>query len=630
MDYATLKSLKPSEFEDAADGYQSVSNMADHARETVERRIAGKMQAALEGEAASAALTQLRKLGQNFHYIQVECGLVSTALNAMASDFRAAKNKLDSAVADAQEQKLTVNADGSVSYPAGGEKGEDGKTPEGGKVSGIAKPSPKGPLSDADDSSDAARSVARQAANLDPNPNHARALECADRIAQAIQEAAEADELWAPKLRSLKADDDLTVSDDDWIDTKKDTGGVRTAAKDYLDAIRVRPKNGDPKLTAQWWKGLSKDQQEALIALDPAGLGKTDGLPAEVRDEANRTVLSEARAQYQTERDAIPSEPTKFRSLGPKVEAVYTDEWLAWHHKYENRAKQLDKALAGMDNIEKRFERTGTNNLPEAYLLGFDPFANTDGRVIIANGNPDTADHTATYVPGSKTDQTNIGDELDKSETLWRESSALRPKDSVSTITWFDYNAPRSVKPMIEHDVLPEAMSDDQAAEGAPRLRQFLDGNAAAHETATGEKGHSTLMGHSYGTTVIGDAAKVDPPYHEGWAADPLPVDDVMTVASPGVQATSPGDMGLDPKHFWAMASPDDTVPGWGKSAGLGEDRIVPSDSEFGANIMTTDTEGHGGYWNYNSGGASKSLTNQAGVIVGEYDEVQLKQEARE
>ncbi|WP_055556280.1 alpha/beta hydrolase [Streptomyces sp. NBRC 110028] len=629
MDYATLTSLKPSEFEDAADGYQSVSNMADHARETVERRIAGKMQAALEGEAASAALTQLRKLGQNFHYIQVECGLVSTALNAMASDFREAKNKLDSAVADAQEQKLTVNADGSVSYPAGGEKGEDGKTPEGGKVSGIAKASSKGPLPDAGDSSDTARSIARQAANLDPNPNHARALECADRIAQAIQEAAEADELWAPKLRSLRADDDLTVSDDDWIDTKKDTGGVRSGAKDYLDAIKDRPKNGDPQLTARWWKGLSKDQQEALIALDPAGLGKTDGLPAEVRDEANRTVLSEARAQYRTERDAIPPEPTKFRSLGPNVEA-YTDEWLAWHHKYENRAKQLDKALAGMDNIEKRFERTGTKNLPEAYLLGFDPFANTDGRVIIANGNPDTADHTATYVPGSKTDQTNIEDELDKSETLWRESSSRSANESVSTITWFDYNAPRSVKPMIEHDVLPEAMSDKYAAEGAPRLRQFLDGNAAAHEAATGEKGHSTLMGHSYGTTVIGDAAKVDPPYHGDRTHDPLPVDDVMTVASPGVQAKSPGDMGIDPQHFWAMASPDDTVPGWGKSAGLGEDRIVPSDSEFGANIMTTDTEGHSGYWDYKDNEASDSLKNQANVIVGRYGDVKLKQEAHE
>ncbi|MFE2677391.1 alpha/beta hydrolase [Streptomyces hygroscopicus] len=629
MDYATLKSLKPSEFEDAADGYQAVSNMADHARESVEQRIAAKMQAALEGEAASAALTQLRNLGQNFHYIQVECGLASTALNAMASDFRAAKKKLDSAVADAHDQGFTVNADGSVSYPAGGEKDEDGKTPEGGNVSGIANASSKGPLTDAGDSSDTAKAIARQAANFDPNPNHARALEYANRIAQAVQEAAEADELWAPKLRSLKADDDLTVSDDDWIDAKKDTGGVRTAAKNYLDAINDRPKNGDPKLTAQWWKGLSKDQQEALIALDPAGLGKSDGLPAEVRDEANRTVLSEARAQYQRERDAIPPEPTKFRHLGPNTEA-YTDEWLAWHHKYENRAKQLDKALAGMDNIEKRFERTGTKNLPEAYLIGFDPFANSDGRVIIANGNPDTAAHTAVYVPGSKTDIRSINDELDKSETLWRESSSLRPNDSVSTITWFDYNAPRSVKPMIEHDVLPEAMSDKQAAEGAPRLRQFLDGNAAAHESTTGEKGHSTLIGHSYGTTVIGDAAKVDPPYHGGQAHDPLPVDDVMTVASPGVQAKSPGDMGLDPKHFWAMASPDDSVPGWGKTAGLGEDRIVPSDPEFGANIMTTDTEGHSGYWDYKDNEASKSLTNQAGVIVGEYDEVGLKQEAHE
>lgn len=45
---------------------------------------------------------------------------------------------------------------------------------------------------------------------------------------------------------------------------------------------------------------------------------------------------------------------------------------------------------------------------------------------------------------------------------------------------------------------------------------------------------------------------------------------------------------------------------------------------------MTTDTEGHSGYWDYKDNEASKSLTNQAGVIVGEYDEVGLKQEAHE
>ncbi|GAA3186534.1 hypothetical protein GCM10010451_39830 [Streptomyces virens] len=65
---------------------------------------------------------------------------------------------------------------------------------------------------------DAAGAIGRQAANLDPNPYHRRAQDYADLIADVLREAAEADERWAPKLRALKADDDLTVSDKDWAD----------------------------------------------------------------------------------------------------------------------------------------------------------------------------------------------------------------------------------------------------------------------------------------------------------------------------------------------------------------------------------------------------------------------------
>ncbi|GDY55237.1 hypothetical protein SVIO_058600 [Streptomyces violaceusniger] len=144
MDYATLKDLKPSEFEGAADGYQTTSDMAGRARQALERRIAARMRESLEGEAATAAYDQLRNLSENFHYVEVECGLVSTALNALAFDLRAAKKKLDAAIEGAQAEKLTVNADGSVSYPPGGDE-VDGKIPAGARspaVPGHTSPVP--------------------------------------------------------------------------------------------------------------------------------------------------------------------------------------------------------------------------------------------------------------------------------------------------------------------------------------------------------------------------------------------------------------------------------------------------------------------------------------------------------
>ncbi|GAA3295243.1 hypothetical protein GCM10020295_21900 [Streptomyces cinereospinus] len=51
-----------------------------------------------------------------------------------------------------------------------------------------------------------------------------------------------------------------------------------------------------------------------------------------------------------------------------------------------------------------------------------------------------------------------------------------------------------------------------------------------------------------------------------------------------------------------------------------GNEFVIPSDREFGANQMTTDTEGHSDYWK----GNTTSLRNQALVIVGKGDDVVL------
>ncbi|MGA6152578.1 alpha/beta hydrolase [Stenotrophomonas sp. NPDC087984] len=623
MDYATLKALQPSEFEDAAAGYRATRDLVSGAKDILEQRIAGRMQADLEGEAASAALKQLRELWQNFHYVQVECGLLTTALTALFSDMEAAKKKLEAAVEDARADKMTVNADGSVSYPAGGEK-VDGKVPEGGRVTGSAGGDRGGSPLDPVDPSSLADALDRQAAAQHPNPYFGRAIEYANRIAEAVKEATEADELWAPKLRRLKADDDLTVSSKDWIDVEKDTGGVRKAAKSYLDGIKPPPQHGDPIANAAWWRGLSPEEQDAYISLHPARVGDLDGLPAEVRDEANRTVLAESRAQVTEERTRLlRQEPQQTKVLydpetGQAVGKVNTVEWSKWN----DRKKQLDNAISGMDIIQRRFEQTGTQDLPKAYLLGFDPFANKDGRVIIANGNPDTADHTAVFVPGTKTVLGNIDDEIDKSDRLWRQSNKLAPGESTSTITWFDYDAPRSAKPGDAGDIDPEARHDSYASKAAPTLRHFMDGAEAAHRSATGDTAHTTLIGHSYGSTVIGDTTK--------YPSDYRVADDIIAVGSPGMQVDRAADLGLNPKHVWAMAGggEDRWVREGGRLAGLGDNRVIPTDEAFGANLMASDSPSHGGFWNEENDRPSVSLENQAKVIVGRYDDVKLYREA--
>ncbi len=137
MDLATLKALKPAEYSEAADGYRSTAKMANAAKDDIENQIAVAMRTNLKGKAQEEASKQVALLGQNFHYIQTQCGLIGTALEAFSYELEAARRKLDTALAHAKTAGLTVNPDGSVTYPAGGEKSDDGKTPPGGTVSGL-------------------------------------------------------------------------------------------------------------------------------------------------------------------------------------------------------------------------------------------------------------------------------------------------------------------------------------------------------------------------------------------------------------------------------------------------------------------------------------------------------------
>ncbi|MEU3818749.1 alpha/beta hydrolase [Streptomyces sp. NPDC030392] len=594
MDLATLKKFKPTAYEDAADGYRATADMAAKAKDAIDIRISSGIRAQLEGEAATAALGELKELAENFHYVQTECGLISTALGGFAHDMAAAKRKLEAAIADAQAAGCTVNPDGSVAFPAGGTP-VDGKVPEGGTVTGTGGPA--SPTADA---------LYRQAANAHPNPHYGKALEFANRIADAVKEATDADTKWAPKLRALKADDDLTVSDHDWTDTQSDTSGVRDAGKGYLDSLPQPPKDGSPKDNAAWWNGLTPEQQTAHLSLNAAQVGALDGLPSAVRDEANRVVFDQKHAQYRLELASIPKPPANewtWITAGRFPVKVRTDEWMDWHRRYGDRYEHLNQSLKGMDAIRKRFDQTGRDGLPEAYLLGFS--AEGNGRAIIANGNPDTADHQAVYVPGTTSNLSNIEGNVDRMVSTWRVANSEADGKSVSTITWLGYDAPQSI--------YKDAPFRHYADDGAPAFNRFLDGLEASHSGGSGT--HRTVIGHSYGTTLVGSAAD----------HGTLNTDDVITVGSPGVTVANAEDLDVPKGHVWNQEADGDIVPDIGRWGHGGHEWgnywVVPSDEWFGAHQMTTDTEGHSGYWDE----GSQSLRNQGLVVAGKYDDVRLK-----
>ncbi|MFP8960626.1 hypothetical protein ACLIYP_08680 [Streptomyces nanhaiensis] len=274
LTWRQLRDLDVAGIEEAADGWAGASNRSGSARDRVDSEMLAKLKGSQEGEGARAAVRRLGRLSENFHYIHVECGLARTVLDGLAHELKGFQKKLRDALDDAEALKFTVHADGTVSYPSAGE-GVDGVKPPGGTVTG---------------SHDLLKPTTDPSLKLpDRNPNRARAQEIADRIARVMRDARTADGDYAEAIRRLRTKPGIEVSDAMWADAHRDSAIARDAAYDYLG--KEIPRDLTPAQRKEWWEELGKEEREQYLTLHPREIGSLDGIPAEVRDSANRTYL---------------------------------------------------------------------------------------------------------------------------------------------------------------------------------------------------------------------------------------------------------------------------------------------------------------------------------------------------
>ncbi len=292
------------------------------------------------------------------------------------------------------------------------------------------------------------------------------------------------------------------------------------------NGVPLPARGTDPAAVRRWWEGLPPAAQQALLASDPRGLGGLDGVPVAVRDAANRQILDETLA-------ATP----------------------------QGQRHTVLAALAA------RLERTEP---ARAYLVAFDPAG--DGRAVVAVGDPDRARHVVTNVPGAGSDVGDLRGLLARTDRI---GAAAGP--GVSSVLWLGYDAPEWLS----------AAGTAAARDGAGDLDRFQEGLRA---TAAGLPAHHTVVGHSYGSLVVGTAAR-----EHG-----LPVDDVVFVGSPGVGAGHASDLGLPVGHVWAStarwdiinaAALADRLPEW-LDRDVTEDRwhgTDPGHAAFGGRTFTSD-----------------------------------------
>jgi uncharacterized protein YukE len=238
------------------------------------------------------------------------------------------------------------------------------------------------------------------------------------------------------------------------------------------------------------------------------------------------------------------------------------------------------------------------------FLLGFDSKGN--GHAAVSYGNPDTAANTAVYVPGTTSTLAGAGGDLGRAQALYDTAPG-----QMASVYWLGYDAP-DWPPPIGHDPDYGPANQKYADAGGPLLANFVNSLNAQHQGPT----NVTMIGHSYGSTVVGDAL----------ANYGLHAQGAIFVGSPGVVANTASGLHLDPSHVWASKMEYDPVPSasatlnpleWADDHTLrfGND---PTSSAFGGQTFNSDDgstllHAHSNYWDPHGPG----LGNMSGIVLG-------------
>lgn len=203
---------------------------------------------------------------------------------------------------------------------------------------------------------------------------------------------------------------------------------------------------------------------------------------------------------------------------------------------------------------------------PDAHLLEV-----SDGRLVVAFGDIDTADSITTVVAGvGSSDSTSWPGYLTKAQTIAQKTGG-------ASVMWLGYNAPSSV---------PLAAVTSPARHGGYDLRSF---QSALRQRAAARKKQQRLvvLGHSYGSTVVGTAAR------DGTLA----ADAVVFAGSPGVGVNQRSQLHLDNPHGEVIGSLGFRDPIAFTSTPLfGAHGMNPASPLFGGSVWRSMAD-HDDYW---------------------------------
>ncbi|OBK50814.1 alpha/beta hydrolase [Mycobacterium sp. 1081908.1] len=347
----------------------------------------------------------------------------------------------------------------------------------------------------------------------------------------------------------------------------------------------------------RWWKTLDGEQQSRLIADHLPELGNLNGVPVALRSRVNQAVMNDDLRRVE--------DLATLRGVG-------VNDVLAEPGRYGLTGVAINR-YANAFRTRHGLEASGGS--ADVFLLKYQPEAfGGEGAAAIAIGNPDTAVNTAVLVKGAATSVREGTLAETEGVRLYQESSRADWRNGTAVVTWVGYDAP-------DNWIDPALREAEMARDGARVLAADVNALGITHE---GAPTHMTVVGHSYGSTLVADAA----------AAHGMRANDVVLVGSPGTDlARSAADFHLPQGgHVYVGAASGDAVT-WSPArvtgpgligmnfGGLGNDPAVDGygSTRFKAEVPGTPMNPFYDHLHYFDDG-SESLFSMSDVVSGHGD----------
>ena len=362
--------------------------------------------------------------------------------------------------------------------------------------------------------------------------------------------------------------------------------------------IQGPPRRDDlisPTEAAAFFARLGPLEAMRLAGRFPDQVGPVEGAPPAVRYQANHVLAVRYLEDLRRRRRAIIASngpgfsftPDDLRDLYRSIGRPFTD-----------LRRLVDEDLAMLDRQIADAARWADR---DRQFLRFDPSG--DGQIIEVLGELESSRHVAIVVPGVGNEIANYERGLRRSATSLHDSA---DRSDASVIAWLGYDAP---------DDLLAAMNRHPVA-AAESLTGFLRGLEVSIKHGV----HRSLIGHSYGSVVTGEALQAG-----------AAVEEVVFIGSPGVGVDHVSDLELPAStHVWAGRAASDPIllardlecfdpaPICHPSADRLFFGLDPTDPAFGATRFAVDDapirDAHSSYFKQ----GSASLHNLTSIFLGQ------------